>query len=105
MPERPDQLDQNRIFTPHECRLRDLTYSAQIYVDIHYVRGNQRVQRKNVSIGRMPIMLRSSHCVLTGKSDAELAQMCECPLDPGWKQKKIVSYSTAVKTGEFIKNL
>ena len=103
MPERPDQLDQNRIFTPHECRLRDLTYSAQIYVDIHYVRGNQRVQRKNVSIGRMPIMLRSSHCVLTGKSDAELAQMCECPLDPGWEQgKKCVPYSTSSETNEFI---
>ena len=28
-------------------------------------------------------MLRSSHCVLTGKSEQDLAQMTECPLDPG----------------------
>jgi DNA-directed RNA polymerase III subunit RPC2 len=28
-------------------------------------------------------MLRSNKCVLTGKSDAELAKMTECPLDPG----------------------
>lgn len=31
----------------------------------------------------MPIMLRSSNCVLTGKSEYELAKMNECPLDPG----------------------
>lgn len=28
-------------------------------------------------------MLRSNKCVLTNKSDAELAKMTECPLDPG----------------------
>lgn len=31
----------------------------------------------------MPIMLRSSNCVLTSKSEYELAKMNECPLDPG----------------------
>lgn len=34
-------------------------------------------------INRMPIMLRSSHCVLTGKTDYELSKMNECPNDPG----------------------
>ncbi|KAF8622616.1 hypothetical protein AX15_006873 [Amanita polypyramis BW_CC] len=28
-------------------------------------------------------MLRSNKCVLTGRSDADLARMTECPLDPG----------------------
>ena len=28
-------------------------------------------------------MLRSSNCILTGKSHAELAKLNECPLDPG----------------------
>lgn len=69
--------------TPHECRLRDLTYSAPITVDIEYTRGNQRVVRNNLLIGRMPIMLRSSNCVLSGKSQFELAKMNECPHDPG----------------------
>jgi RNA polymerase beta subunit. len=32
---------------------------------------------------RMPIMLRSSNCVLSGKSQFELAKMNECPHDPG----------------------
>jgi len=36
----------------------------------------------------MPIMLRSSNCVLTGKSPAELASLNECPIDPGWLGKK-----------------
>uniref|UniRef100_A0A8B9U9H8 DNA-directed RNA polymerase n=1 Tax=Anas zonorhyncha TaxID=75864 RepID=A0A8B9U9H8_9AVES len=31
----------------------------------------------------MPIMLRSSNCVLTGKTPAEFAKLNECPLDPG----------------------
>lgn len=31
----------------------------------------------------MPIMLRSSNCVLTGKTPAELAKLQECPIDPG----------------------
>ena len=31
----------------------------------------------------MPIMLRSSNCVLSEKSNFELAKMNECPHDPG----------------------
>ncbi|XP_056630933.1 DNA-directed RNA polymerase III subunit RPC2 [Diorhabda sublineata] len=69
--------------TPHECRLRDMTYSAPITVDIEYTRGTQRVSKTGLLIGRMPIMLKSSNCVLSGKSEYELAKMNECPLDPG----------------------
>lgn len=88
MPERTDDDVANRSYTPHECRLRDLTYSANIFVDVEYTRGRQIVKRKNVMIGRLPIMLRSSHCVLSGKNEAELARMRECPLDPGMKREK-----------------
>jgi DNA-directed RNA polymerase III subunit RPC2 len=41
-----------RKVTPQECRLRDLTYSARIFVDIEYTRGNQRVIRNDLVIGR-----------------------------------------------------
>eukprot|EP00741_Cyanophora_paradoxa_P012668 tig00020614_g12239.t1 len=68
---------------PHECRLRDMTYAAPITVDVRYTRGKEIVVRKGVVVGRMPIMLRSCNCVLTGKSEAELAKLKECPLDPG----------------------
>ncbi|CAJ0649302.1 14408_t:CDS:2 [Entrophospora sp. SA101] len=84
-PERPDHDHETHqtIFTPHECRLRDLTYSGNIMVDVEYVRGKSRIIRRNTIIGKMPIMLRSSKCVLTGKTEAQLAKMYECPLDPG----------------------
>ncbi|KAJ2006955.1 DNA-directed RNA polymerase III complex subunit Rpc2 [Coemansia thaxteri] len=83
MPDRVDADAANRSITPHECRLRDMTYSAQVAVDVEYTRGKSKVIRKGVVIGRMPIMLRSARCVLTGQSDAEMARMQECPLDPG----------------------
>lgn len=69
--------------TPNECRLRDMTYAAEIVVDIKYTKGRIIGTRKNVIIGRIPIMLRSSKCYLTDQSDKELARMDECALDPG----------------------
>ena len=69
--------------TPFQCRLRDCTYSAPIYVNVRYTRGRQIVVKKKVVIGRMPIMLRSSKCLLRDKSERDLARMKECPYDPG----------------------
>lgn len=68
---------------PHECRLRDMTYSAAIYVDIEYTRGRNIVLHKDVEIGRMPIMLRSNKCILNGVDEYGMARLNECPLDPG----------------------
>ena len=39
--------------------------------------------KKDIEIGRMPIMLRSEKCILHGKSDSELAELKECAYDPG----------------------
>ncbi|KNG83561.1 putative DNA-directed RNA polymerase III, beta subunit, partial [Aspergillus nomiae NRRL 13137] len=69
--------------SPQECRLRDTTYAAPIQVDFEYVRGRQRVKKTGYSIGRMPVMLRSSKCVLSDKTPAEMTVLNECPLDPG----------------------
>ena len=81
-PDRNELEAVDKRVTPNECRLRDTTYSAPIIVTIHYTRGKKVIQR-NVNIGRLPIMLRSNKCVLTGRSEEELARMIECPLDPG----------------------
>jgi len=70
-------------FTPQECRLRDTTYSAPIKVDVQYTLGGRVLYRRGLTVGRMPIMLRSKRCLLYGRSDKELARMGECPLDPG----------------------
>ena len=77
-----DSFDEKEA-TPFQCRLRDCTYSAPIYVNVRYTRGRQIVNRKKVMIGRMPIMLRSEKCMLRNKSEEQLAKMKECPYDPG----------------------
>ncbi|CCX32109.1 hypothetical protein FPQ18DRAFT_279952 [Pyronema domesticum] len=81
-PQRMD-LESDAEITPNECRLRDLTYAAPIYVDIEYTRGKQIVRRPGNFIGRLPIMLRSNKCVLYNKDEREMARLNECPLDPG----------------------
>lgn len=69
--------------TPNECRLRDMTYAAPIYVDFVYPRQSGNVRKTDVMIGRMPMMLRSSKCVLNGRSESEMAWLNECAVDPG----------------------
>ena len=66
-----------------ECRLRDMTYAAPIFVDIIFIRDKQKIMRKNIPLGRMPVMLRSSKCWLSGATNTEMEKMNECPLDPG----------------------
>lgn len=90
---RPTRLDENisdstrykwtSTVIPNECRLRDATYAAPILVDVSYWRGIREIRRKGVMIGRLPMMLRSSQCMLSGKDEKEMARMQECPLDPG----------------------
>lgn len=84
-PERLDYDNRRSVneITPNECRLRDMTYAAPIRVDVKYLRGKSTIFRRGVPIGRLPIMLRSSKCRLTGKNDQEIAHMNECALDPG----------------------
>lgn len=82
-PQRRDKDSFNKSITPHECRLRDMTYAAPIFVDVEYTKGNKIVIRRGQEIGRMPIMLRSSRCVLTNADESQMAAMDECPLDPG----------------------
>lgn len=82
-PERNDADSHRKEIFPHECRLRDMTYSAPITVNVDYYRDGKTVRRKNVCIGKLPIMLRSNRCWLSNRSEAELSAMSECPLDPG----------------------
>ncbi|KAL7157925.1 hypothetical protein ABFS83_02G108600 [Erythranthe nasuta] len=73
--------------TPQKCRILDTTYNAPIYVNIEYVTVKNKLKKtetkKDVIIGRMPIMLRRCCCILFGKDEEELAKYGECPLDPG----------------------
>ena len=71
------------IITPHECRIRSLTYSAPILVDIAYsIDGINEILANNICIGKLPIMLGSNHCYLHNKSIEQLSLIHECPYDP-----------------------
>ncbi|XP_075459757.1 DNA-directed RNA polymerase II subunit RPB2 isoform X3 [Ascaphus truei] len=73
---------------PNEARLRNLTYSAPLYVDITKTvvkEGDEQIQTQHQKtfIGKIPIMLRSTYCLLNGLTDRDLCELNECPLDPG----------------------
>lgn len=73
---------------PNEARLRNLTYSAPLYVDITktYIKDGEEPEEKQHTktyIGKIPIMLRSTYCLLSGMTDRDLTELNECPLDPG----------------------
>jgi len=53
-----------------------------VFVDIEYPLGSKRIKRPRVVL-TLPVMLGSNKCMLSGKSEAQLATMSECPLDPG----------------------
>ncbi len=63
---------------PFECSLRNLTYSSPILLT--FIENGEPVE---VEIGHLPIMLRSTGCVLHGLSDEELIKNREDPLDLG----------------------
>uniref|UniRef100_A0A0C9RVV7 DNA-directed RNA polymerase subunit beta n=1 Tax=Wollemia nobilis TaxID=56998 RepID=A0A0C9RVV7_9CONI len=77
---------------PKAARLRNLTYSAPLYVDV-----TKRVFRKGldceelsekqdltkVFIGKVPIMLRSAYCTLSPTNEKDLHELGECPFDQG----------------------
>jgi len=68
--------------TPNIARLRKLTYSAPLYLEISTKIGVKN-EKFEVLIARMPIMLKSEKCVLRGKTRDELIEMGEDPEDPG----------------------
>ena len=72
---------------PHWCRLENQTYSLEIKatVDIDYVIGDETITESfdDVTIGRMPLMLKSSLCYLTSMSPEELYDAGECKFELG----------------------
>ncbi|CAG8631514.1 21984_t:CDS:2, partial [Racocetra persica] len=90
----------NRIW-PHEARLRNLTYSCPVYVDVtcgtavvpcteatsstfhELCDANETVITQTAFIGKIPVMIRSKHCNLYEKTDYEITSLQECPYDQG----------------------
>lgn len=68
---------------PQEARLRNLTYSASMKLQMSLVEDGKKREPEWVYIGELPVMLKSKKCNLYGLSDEELIQAQEDPLDPG----------------------
>jgi DNA-directed RNA polymerase beta subunit len=73
-----------RQIMPDECRLRNLGYSAPIFLEIIPVfNGVERPVYSDVFIGELPVMLKSKLCYLSNLRREELMENGEDPEDPG----------------------
>mmetsp|Transcript_20952 Transcript_20952/g.45838 ORF Transcript_20952/g.45838 Transcript_20952/m.45838 type:complete len:1183 (-) Transcript_20952:1037-4585(-) len=77
---------------PKEARLRNLTYSAPMYVDLTKTEiikkpdgeSEEHTEKyEKVFLAKVPIMLRSTFCSLYELTDKELTELGECPYDSG----------------------
>ena len=78
---------------PNEARLRNLSYSCNIFCDILvvYTIFNENEKKintiekifKHINLGKIPIMLQSDICVLNNSTQETKTQMGECPYDQG----------------------
>ena len=82
-PEITEADGSKRPIYPMESRLRKISYTAPIYLEVStYIND---VQRENfvAEVGKMPIMLRSKYCNLHELNREELIKRGEDPTDPG----------------------
>lgn len=68
---------------PMEARLRNLTYSGSIYLDIKLYRKGVLQDEKRAYVGEMPILVKSNRCNLYGMTAEELMENGEDPMDRG----------------------
>ena len=67
---------------PYESRLRNLTYSAPITLEIT-VKKDGQIDSEVVEIGKIPIMVKSKACNTYGMSKEELIKNYNDPIDTG----------------------
>ncbi|MCL5009814.1 MAG: DNA-directed RNA polymerase subunit B'' [Candidatus Parvarchaeota archaeon] len=83
---KPDVLEADgvlRQLNPMEARIRDLTYDAPMVLTVSYIADKKQIAEEQVSIGRIPVVVKSKYCNLHGLSSEELAKLSEDPDDPG----------------------
>jgi len=68
---------------PLEARLRNLSYSSPIYLEMSEIREGRAHPPEKVHIGDIPVMLKSRICNLSQLDLHELSAKGEDPLDPG----------------------
>jgi DNA-directed RNA polymerase subunit B len=82
---RPDIVEADgsvKLITPAEARLRGLTYSAPIKIELT-IRYEGQIETAEVQLGRIPIIVKSKACNLYGLSKDELVEKYIDPADSG----------------------
>jgi DNA-directed RNA polymerase beta subunit len=94
----PPQIHENngatKMMLPHEAKLRNFTYASTMTVDLqiqYIVRNTEMMDTPKIikktlpkiNIGKMPIMIKSSICVLSQNRHIHPSLTGECPMDCG----------------------
>ena len=72
----------SHLITPTEARLRGLTYSSPVHVEITIKQAGQ-LDSNEVEIGRIPIIVKSDVCNLSNLTEDQLIEEYIDPKDPG----------------------
>ena len=88
--------EQTRPIGPMEARLRNLTYETDIYINItkhskKFIKEQDKEEEfedpetsENIPIAKVPVMVRSKYCALSGLSDEQrVKEYKECVFDQG----------------------
>src|SRR3989338_11335142 len=70
------------IINPTNARLRNITYSAPIFIEIT-IKYGEHTDSAEVEVGRIPVIVKSAACATYGMSKDELRANYMDPLDPG----------------------
>ena len=68
---------------PMEARLRKKIYSASLYIDMSLIDEGTEIDRAEVYVGELPVMLRSKLCNLSGITPDAAIKVDEDPYDQG----------------------
>jgi len=58
---------QKNIF-PMEARLRNITYASGVWLEFILYKGDIEINRENLQIGKLPVMIKSDCCILKKES-------------------------------------
>ena len=72
-----------RRILPYEARLRNLTYSAPVYLSVSAMIDGVEREAFKALIGKIPVMVRSKYCNLYGLNEENLIKHYEDPNDFG----------------------
>jgi len=93
---KPTIFENNGAITPmypNDARLRNITYAAPIYVDIHItttmydpVTGSKETRNRalqRIHVGKIPVLVGSKFCMLCETPEKTPKDLGECSTDPG----------------------